>query len=329
MPNAASLKRQRLFDIYSKNLSFYATAGDVVGQFLCPLCFNLFPPDALTSSPPKVDLAHLYPRACGGNLETLTCRQCNNRIGRLYDKHLAIEREVALAVGGTGKGTTNAIVEFPWGTARGPLRIEGNNIQFHMRKEWTNPKTWEDFDRQRPGVGTDTEIKFTFAHHDWRRVGVALVHSAYLTMFHYFGYEYAAGANCNQLLEMFASDKPPEKLPMQIAPVPHNARFSNGLGAKDIINRPVAALVDGVKVMGVVLPSPHHHMVARVVYLPGFGAEAAEDYRKLMTSARRRVSATVIPISRASNRWLGEKKHIGHGHRLFAAAFGHEGERRG
>jgi hypothetical protein len=64
-------ERERLFNLYSRNLSFFQS--EYPDAFACPLCDSGYSREALTVEPPSVSLAHVIPESLGGSLKTLTC----------------------------------------------------------------------------------------------------------------------------------------------------------------------------------------------------------------------------------------------------------------
>src|SRR6266568_1131236 len=84
-----SEQRRRLFNLYSANIVLYAP--EFANHFACPICGDIYGPDAVEGENPLVTIAHVYPKRCGGTVETLTCGRCNNQIGSKYDNQLTIE----------------------------------------------------------------------------------------------------------------------------------------------------------------------------------------------------------------------------------------------
>src|SRR4051794_25043261 len=104
-------RRRKLFELYSANYAIHDP--DIVREygamFRCPICARRF--SALALDNDLLDIAHVYPQACGGKLATLTCRDCNNRIGRMYDHELKRELNLWNALGDRSDGTINGHVE--------------------------------------------------------------------------------------------------------------------------------------------------------------------------------------------------------------------------
>src|SRR5262249_39582529 len=120
-------KRQRLFELYSKNFSLYES--DHQSIFVCPLCRRKYDHLALEGTDPGVSLAHVISEKLGGSLCTLTCTACNNDNGSAIEAALK-ERFVAEDFM-AGVGEQN-------GRMSGGFGSVGVDIQFSPhKKSWT------------------------------------------------------------------------------------------------------------------------------------------------------------------------------------------------
>jgi hypothetical protein len=90
MATIGERQREKLFLLYAQNLLLYWP--DATDQFICPICRRIFDRIALNKRDPEVILAHVIPKKIDGKLVTLSCRACDNRIGTIYDAHVAKEK---------------------------------------------------------------------------------------------------------------------------------------------------------------------------------------------------------------------------------------------
>ncbi|HMJ46804.1 MAG TPA: HNH endonuclease [Ferruginibacter sp.] len=90
-----SIKKETLFNIYSKNLSWVkehpsiSFKPDFGEAYLCPLCFDPFTRESLNpacANPLTFD--HNPPESLGGKQGVLTCKNCNSKAGHDLDNQL-------------------------------------------------------------------------------------------------------------------------------------------------------------------------------------------------------------------------------------------------
>ena len=93
-------KRRYLFDLFSRNLDLTKKSlinkvpglrfePEIDNGYVCPLCFRLFPVDAISDSYDNpLTLEHVPPGILRGEERLLTCRQCNNTSGSKLESQL-------------------------------------------------------------------------------------------------------------------------------------------------------------------------------------------------------------------------------------------------
>jgi len=74
-------KRRRIFAYLRLDLESSGISTTTNDSLICPLCWSEVRFESLT-------LEHIVPKSLGGRRETLTCRNCNESIGRELDNHL-------------------------------------------------------------------------------------------------------------------------------------------------------------------------------------------------------------------------------------------------
>ena len=194
-------KRLKLFETNSTGM--VALGLGLPDTFVCPLCMSVFSKDALdpkyTPKGPeyRLTLDHIIPDALGGSLCTLACKECNNGMGNSLEAVLKEQFVVEDAVNGTGKLRARLIGEF--GNVAVDVNFPSNSGQTLLLEELpenSNPAHIKSLEKmlvgteENPLIGPRSELNFKFEHQPGI-VGAALYHSAYLMMFHYFGYPFA------------------------------------------------------------------------------------------------------------------------------------------
>jgi hypothetical protein len=165
------------------------------------------------------------------------------------------------------------------------LRRQGDHYHFEEIAKQTNPADRERFIadaiRTGPGFKFTTELRGP----DPARHSVAMLHSAYLAAFRFFGYEYCVHGNSHWIRDLLVRDDPPDDVPVISLDVSAGGWGGTGAGAAPVLFQPMAAKVvgpgdAGPKCLAIALPSPVPDAV-RVVLLPGFGPAAMETYDAL------------------------------------------------
>lgn len=82
MPRSKRQRKQDRIAAYAANLR--AHRPDLESHFMCPLCQDTIP----TQEVDRISIAHILPRASGGNLTTLLCKRCNSEFGQRQDRWL-------------------------------------------------------------------------------------------------------------------------------------------------------------------------------------------------------------------------------------------------
>lgn len=200
------LIRNKLFDNYSTNLQLVVEAmngrikflneqGEFVlpkDIFICPICSNLFTKESLNrNSLTPITLEHVPPEKLGGKPLTLTCKDCNCKVGGAkLDSKLVWNFEIEPFMKGELNTTIEAYYEINTRTrAKGRLtRIEKNKFGISFNPG-TNPNLPEELDYL-INNWEETKIRFTFQAPDKKMVLIALLKAAYLIMFSVFGYRY-------------------------------------------------------------------------------------------------------------------------------------------
>lgn len=188
MSTRGSREIGHLFTIYSANLSMHTT--DFPDAFVCPICFRVFHRSAIQSKPMQLDRAHIVPSAIGGRLKTLTCKACNSRQGHLMDRDLVARLRSQDKLAGksedplrgkiiVGEGEVTADI---YSSAEKGIRING-------LPDLSDPALSKIVQDGIDSGATKFSIKGNLGYKDVPS-RVAILGSAYLMMFLYFGYGY-------------------------------------------------------------------------------------------------------------------------------------------
>lgn len=95
MANSNSIKRLKLFKLFSQNLEWVkehpeiSFKPDFTNGYICPLCLELFEEKDLDITLKNhLTLEDVPPQSLGGKPVTLTCKDCNSKSGHILDIHL-------------------------------------------------------------------------------------------------------------------------------------------------------------------------------------------------------------------------------------------------
>lgn len=272
-------KREKLYSIYSDNLSIYCP--HISNQFLCPLCRELFTKLDLDNN--EITEAHIIPKSVGGRLSTITCKKCNNDLGTRYDRHIKLLKNLydwkdGKAVDGCDIIYNNEIIptyaNIDLRNKRGPTMI----FRPVAEKEPNYPKFLNFATAETDGKANFDGLKFDIkrkGNPDLGKLNMSFLHSALLMMFHYFGYEYILSNNIDNVRRIL-NDTNSDKY-TNIVSFYRGVSFRHPLPAIGVLNEPqeiqsflVALLLLNIKDCVI------------IVALPGFDEEGKEKYNNLM-----------------------------------------------
>lgn len=173
--------------------------------YICPICAKPFGQrDLEQSSPNRLTLEDAPPDSLGGRKIALTCKKCNNTCGYQIDSHLNLGMneldkksllpgsEIDLYFIRDGKKVNGQLTVGDDGLAKA----------VHMTKQ-NNPKLLNDY---LIGVRVDTvkpsiEIEFKKSKLDQRKLGLALLKTAYVLTFAKFGYTFLMDKGYDRIRE--------------------------------------------------------------------------------------------------------------------------------
>jgi hypothetical protein len=298
--------RERLFSIYSQNLSLYYP--DVIDKFRCPICKKLFSRKDLECSPPKITLAHIIPRSLAGTLVTLSCKQCNDKIGYNLETHLAKEKKNEDFK--QGKCDLLARLKTNHGQLVAELSCTNSRLNIRNLPHRSDPKCSEKIISD--AIKNWSKFKFTVEYETFNheKRNIALIHSAFLMMFYYFGYEYVLSPNVEPIRELILSPK--------VSDVSYKRAIVTFTKASEYHyhNPNVSILVTPQEMRSFLIefPPPNKSTLARCVLLPGFGKDGKKAYNHILAvnfgSANLNLKLIPYDDSRLTNpeyKWFGHK----------------------
>lgn len=196
-------KRQKLFDELAVNLSFY-TEGKFRKVFGCPICLKVF------DSIEHLSDAHIIPYALGGNTVTLTCKDCNSKVGSKIEHYESERAKFNTAFSGKGDN--------PWrvflspkidssksqniGKIAADMRLIENNNRiefiFDIVPKRYSPEALNELTKSLESDNASINIEFQ-SRSGWDRAKLTYLHAAFLFLFSQFGYEWALDP-CTQVI---------------------------------------------------------------------------------------------------------------------------------
>jgi len=271
-------ERRRLFRLYANDLGLYLRKYP--GGFACPICGDGFANEAaIETATLHADLAHVYPSVYPNKRPmTLCCCECNSRIGTKYESQVAQDYKFYNALSGLGDGKIKARAFFDGGSIGGTVSRRGNQFHIEHVPKQTNQKEREKLIEDAK-AGKEISFRFEVKAPDNSRHSVALLHSAYLCLFRFFGYEYFFLGNTEWIRKTLQQTTAPDDCGYLSIDIPIG---ETDLDARKVMFIPtVAKISSGYKCLAVPLPSPHKNLWGRAVLLPGFGDNALQEYSKI------------------------------------------------
>jgi hypothetical protein len=244
--------------------------------------------------------AHLIPDGLGtSNATVLSERDFDNAFGALNDsrliKHIrnSVEQEKEVAVEVYDEKTmqmlhssfirTKTTLEFADNGAR-----KGNIILGNLPENL----------KSRLGLGIGSLLKiipYSPTQEDYCRIGLSMLHSAYLTMYYHFGLDYVRNDNAESvrrtLIESVSDSLPAEAALTGIRHLLVTPRFIEAFKADNFVRLSSELLAEnkhpvtiwswqGFACFGVFLP--YHQQYTAICLLPGFGQIGAAGFETIM-----------------------------------------------
>lgn len=178
MPNSI---KQDLINLYSQNL-FLHTGSE--GLFVCPLCLRIFNSSNLND----LSIEHIIPKALGGKILTITCVECNNKIGSKYFSHLKRNFEYIDIIQGKSNAGLDSLFSIDGKKISAKFYMDGDKYTFIGQPKRSNPKNIDYINSQFIKKNVD-KIDTTFKlNYSSQKVKLSKLIIAYLMLFRQFGY---------------------------------------------------------------------------------------------------------------------------------------------
>jgi len=202
-------KKERLFDLYARNLANVKRhpdvhmVPDVADAFICPLCSDYFTREAL-QEPQALTVEHVPPESLGGNTTTLLCGECNHSAGTTLVS--ALKKELhAKDFDDRVTGSSLEVRYSPRPMVWLPATVSFADDQSLVLKGDLNPKRSSPEARKKlKELQLSNQVSdITFMHKRPGRlkVNIALLYVAYLQAFRKFGYGYMISPQAQQVRE--------------------------------------------------------------------------------------------------------------------------------
>jgi hypothetical protein len=277
-------RRRALARTYIANAALHFPGdAEVAGRFMCPICFDDFPIEAVETDDPEVNLAHVWPESLGGKLATLACTACNSEMGTKYEHHLCLDFKLVDAF--TGKAKVNGRLMTTDGSSMGVTITKPRPNHFHLDEiEAQTHKKQAELITTAMASGKMVNLTMTFRTPDTARFCVALLHSAHLALYRYFGMEYLRFGNTKRAREILKRDKTPDDFRNATFDLP---RADYELPPGMMFNPMVIKYAgEDERCIGVPVPSADPTISAKVVMMPGLSPDALDQYEAIMSRTR-------------------------------------------
>lgn len=198
-----------LTNFQDKYLSFFFTAPDQVPNhyaYVCPLCIKngiiLCEDGTSYSTNEEFTLDHFPPEAVGGKSTVLVCKKCNNEAGAKYENSLKEKMQNMSFNKKVGSAKLKAKSQIKDVKGNYPtilsIRKDGTfEISFKPNEKSHAPLLDKWLDNSKTDHNWTAEVTIPVA--DENKVLKALLKTAYLFCFHYWGYEFAYSYTADQI----------------------------------------------------------------------------------------------------------------------------------
>jgi hypothetical protein len=190
---SGQVARMRLIDIYSQNLAQYHTFER--RTVACPLCRRAMEFDAPAEIEQFFSRAHINPQALGGKRFTLACRECNSHVGRKYEA--ALKHDDEWDRWSRGEASRRARMKIAGKVLAVDFRRKGKGYELAILPGLHAPGALDAARTHLASGGGLFDLDIVSPNPE--RVGLALLHAAFLSAFEVFGYEYALSPGGNRV----------------------------------------------------------------------------------------------------------------------------------
>lgn len=274
--NRAELRKSLALK-YARNLSLYFDTRASV--FVCPLTLSQFHFKHIDEIDHHLSLAHVYPDALGGRECVVTSGEANNQMGHKIDHHLVLDERWQRWK--AGQAPVKGVVEFEGHRSPIEFRRKKGGYDLKMVRKRANPGLRRALQDKRGVDLTGATISVHTVMPHPRTLNLALLHSGFLLMFRFFGYEYAlapsAGIIRDALMQKQINSRIAEKCVVHLSDVTDDC--AQNLNPFDLlfVTKPPRA-----RCIAACLPAATNGNAMRLVMLPGFQKSGREEYARFL-----------------------------------------------
>lgn len=267
-------KLEKVFSLYAANYRLHRPEASCP---VCPICLRTIPrPD-----PHVASCGHCFPEGSpvrGGMV--LECKRCNNNLGSECDSHFTQLLKLARSADGTATPNdmahlwrNKATVTIGGHTAPVSVKVKGGRVD--LRPHFRTPT-------KMPIPDADGQVRFTVSAEMFSvdRAGAAVMHSAYLRLVYWLGYEYALSENVVRLREdlvaVASGQLTPAEVEDRFARYVRTCHPRTGFDAEGlfVINSPSHA-----RCFMIIVPLHKDRSVG--ILMPGFGPAGAKGFEHI------------------------------------------------
>ena len=216
-----STRKKKVFNLFAQNLKWFLeepslsfkdseSGSEIEPEYICPICFNDFYRKDLNSNVENhLTLEDVPPKKLGGNVKTLTCKDCNNKAGHNLDVKLKDWLNNKELHSFFPNSKASARYEIDGHQVNGSFRVDNDGgviIDLHTNR--SNPEHVKEFNKRLKPFGA---TKFTFQplqkQIDDREAEIALLRIAYLEAFSLCGYGFMLNGYLGKIRDQIREPK--------------------------------------------------------------------------------------------------------------------------
>ena len=180
---AVQVKKRDWFDLGARSYSQACPGTYVVPTYVCPICREPFPIEALDDG--RLSVEHVPPQSVGGRELLLTCTACNNTAGTKLDAAVKTREDVRLAMAGRADRPHRIKATIGEITVNGQLHVKDGSYSLTIPKKLNRPGVSEALQRlARAGAS------LTLEHERYSELGarISWLRAGYLALVAMQGY---------------------------------------------------------------------------------------------------------------------------------------------
>ncbi len=219
MQNKGINKRQNIFNEFSKNFSLVLDNPHLkrinIDFYICPLCHNSFTEKDLNQELENpLTIEDVPPKKLNGKPLLLTCKNCNNINGSVYDSELGKWFKAYCALEGKSNLEFKMKIDSSR-TFKAKLTTDPEKERTDINSNHKNPYAKGNISNMHKKG--KAEVSYIFDFGDEKKINDGFLRFAYLFAFYYFGYAYIFSEGGRYLNEYLSFNKNKELKPLIIS----------------------------------------------------------------------------------------------------------------